>query len=508
MTQFSGTIAIRAIKNNDYQAVVYPGTYAGLVSALAYCAAPSITSPGGTVLLGSGVLLITAPLSIGSNVVLRGQGRYTTMIKADPTFSGAQMVTNSDQAGGMQWCSIEKMTIDGNSSGGATVPIGIYFKGIGQPGYIRDISVNGCTGIGIKVEGISTNAGDFLIENAGASNCPLGSFVVTGYTGGYLLRGINAEFVNAGVAAILIDGPTVSFYPAAITLDGVHIEGLLAGSIGIHIKSSRNVHIRDVIYFGSGSTGDLVKITGTQAEVQGFIIENLTASANSVVNSIVDSTNNYTLANTASGVNVTRYDSGLVKHSGTIVFRRGTDQAAGTTVTANAGNIIHLTGTTTVDNIVTDTTEMGKVVVLWLGGNIKIRDNSNSGGNLFLNDSNDYNAVTDSSITLFSTGSNWIEMARSASTGAFSFSTLPDNATPSVYGCSQWKCNPAGPTTITNFTNGVRGQEIVIIFENNNATLSDAGTLKLNGGFVSTADDTMRLVFDGTNWFELSRSVN
>jgi hypothetical protein len=401
------------MKNGDFNATEFAGTQAGIQSALNYCAAPSVTAPGGKVFLGPGVYTITSPLSIGGNTILEGSGRYTTEIKADPTFSGTAMIVNADQAGGMQWCAIENFFVNGNSDGGATVPLAVYFKGIGQPGRIRDITVNKCSGSGIKVEGISTNAGNFLIQNTGVSNCPTGSFIITGYTGGYTLRDVNAEFVNAGVAAFLIDGPTVSFYPAAILIDGCHIEGLLANSIGIHIKQSRNVHIKDVIYFGSGSTGDLIKITGTEAEVKGYIVENLTASAGSVANAIVDSTHNTTIANTASGVNVTRYAAGLEWSRGTMVSMRATDQTSAATVTANQGNIIHLTGSTTVDNITTSAEEMGKILVVWLGGNITVRDNSASGGNLFLAGSAGWAGKADDTLTLFSTGTNWIELSRS-----------------------------------------------------------------------------------------------
>lgn len=88
------------------------------------------------------------------------------------------------------------------------------------------------------------------------------------------------------------------------------------------------------------------------------------------------------------------------------------------------------------------------------------------------------------------------------------FNTLPDNTTPSVAGGDNWKCTPASPATITNFTGGTSGQVIKVVFTNGNATLSDAGNLKLSAGLVSSADDEITLLYDGTNWFELSRSVN
>lgn len=504
----SGTGNVRAMKGGDFQATIYPGTQAGIQAALDYCNAASVTGLGGKVIVGPGSYTITSPISIGLNTILEGCGRYTTVLKADPTFSGAAMVTNSNQIGGMQWCALENISLDGNKSAGAVVAIGVYFKGIGQPGRVRDVTIDSCSGIGLKLEGIAFNAGNFLTQNTGVSNCPLGGIVLTGQSAAYTFRDIDVEFVNAGVAAIYIDGPTVSFYPACISLDGVHLEGLLAGSVGILIESARNVHVRDVMYFGSGSTGDLVKITGSRAEIQGVILENLTAAASSVANGIVDSTNNYTLANGANGVNVCRYDTGSVWNKGTVVWRRAPDQASGTTVTAEAGNIIHLTGATTVDNIVTDTTETGKILILWFAGNITVRDNLSSGGNIFLHDSCDMQGVGDGLLTLYSNGVNWLEMARASSTGSTAFATLPDTTTPSVYGGTRWKCTPAVPTTITNFTNGVKGQELTIIFTNANATLSDAGSLRLNGGFVSTADDVMKLIYDGANWFEISRSVN
>ena len=83
-----------------------------------------------------------------------------------------------------------------------------------------------------------------------------------------------------------------------------------------------------------------------------------------------------------------------------------------------------------------------------------------------------------------------------------------NSATPSVAGRRQWREANTSPTTITSLPGGINGQEIVILFTSANTTLTDGGTLKLNGGFTSTADDMMKFVFDGINWYEISRSVN
>lgn len=103
-------------------------------------------------------------------------------------------------------------------------------------------------------------------------------------------------------------------------------------------------------------------------------------------------------------------------------------------------------------------------------------------------------------------GNKYATMGGNNPTGAFTFTS--GDTTPSVKGRDFFLCSNGGATIITAFTNGAPGQVIEILFTNANTTLTDGGTLKLNGGFVSTADDMMRLRFDGTNWYEVSRSVN
>lgn len=66
-----------------------------------------------------------------------------------------------------------------------------------------------------------------------------------------------------------------------------------------------------------------------------------------------------------------------------------------------------------------------------------------------------------------------------------------------------------GTTTVTSITstNFVSGAVITLIFDGI-LTFTDGNNLKLAGDFVTSADDTITLVFDGTNWYEIARSVN
>lgn len=66
-----------------------------------------------------------------------------------------------------------------------------------------------------------------------------------------------------------------------------------------------------------------------------------------------------------------------------------------------------------------------------------------------------------------------------------------------------------GTTTITSITSTgiVAGTQITIIFDGI-LTFTDGSNLVLASDFVTTANDTITLVFDGTNWHEISRSIN
>lgn len=64
-----------------------------------------------------------------------------------------------------------------------------------------------------------------------------------------------------------------------------------------------------------------------------------------------------------------------------------------------------------------------------------------------------------------------------------------------------------GTTNITSITASAAGRIVVLIFADV-LTVTDGSNLKLNGNFVTTADDTITLICDGTNWVEMTRSVN
>ena len=65
-----------------------------------------------------------------------------------------------------------------------------------------------------------------------------------------------------------------------------------------------------------------------------------------------------------------------------------------------------------------------------------------------------------------------------------------------------------GTTSITSITAPAGFTGPVHLIFDGVLTVTDGGNLKLAGNFTTTADDVLVLTFDGSNWYELSRSVN
>jgi len=66
----------------------------------------------------------------------------------------------------------------------------------------------------------------------------------------------------------------------------------------------------------------------------------------------------------------------------------------------------------------------------------------------------------------------------------------------------------SGTTGITSITaTGHSGAVVVLVFRGA-LTVTDGSNLKMAGNFTTTADDTLTLACDGTNWYEVARSVN
>jgi parallel beta-helix repeat protein len=66
----------------------------------------------------------------------------------------------------------------------------------------------------------------------------------------------------------------------------------------------------------------------------------------------------------------------------------------------------------------------------------------------------------------------------------------------------------SGTTNVTSVNSASHsGRRVTLVFQGA-LTFTDGSNLKLNSNFVTTADDTITICCDGTNWFEVGRSAN
>lgn len=145
MTSFTGTIAIRGMGVNlagdVFQAVIYPGTQAGLQSAI---------DAGGKVSIGPGTLLLTSALTMRSNVTVEGSGMGQTILK----HSGTTLHTMISASSNSDFI-ISDLTIDGDQTGVSTYNADRWLReetidlATCTDVVIKDVEITACRGQGI-----------------------------------------------------------------------------------------------------------------------------------------------------------------------------------------------------------------------------------------------------------------------------------------------------------------------------------------------------------------------
>lgn len=110
---------------------------------------------------------------------------------------------------------------------------------------------------------------------------------------------------------------------------------------------------------------------------------------------------------------------------------------------------------------------------------------------------------------------NAVGSINGTSAGALFDGCLLDGATPTVASASSITIPEgrkmllvSGTTNISNIGIGSFGQEVTLLFQGALTVNDSAGNIRLASNYTTSADDTLTLVCDGTNWYEISRSAN
>ena len=90
---------------------------------------------------------------------------------------------------------------------------------------------------------------------------------------------------------------------------------------------------------------------------------------------------------------------------------------------------------------------------------------------------------------------------------------IPNGATTFAIQSSYMVLTGAAAVTIAKIQGGREGMILTLEFKDSNITITDDATsaidtINLSAAFTSTANDTLQLIYDGTSWREVGRSVN
>ena len=91
-----------------------------------------------------------------------------------------------------------------------------------------------------------------------------------------------------------------------------------------------------------------------------------------------------------------------------------------------------------------------------------------------------------------------------------SVTTITTNdTTPDVVGTGLLIIDTAGPLTITDFDNGITGQELTVLFKYDDIIVENNANITLSDGvnFSSKVSDVVTFIYDGSKWIETSKSV-
>jgi len=326
-----------------------------------------------------------------------------------------------------------------------------------------------------------------------------------------------------------------------------------AGGAGMVQCSISDNHIRNVVLWDGIMSHDCAKLV-----VSGNTISNVRmgvdighAGATSIIESLMITGNIISLTTTDAhagnaaahgGIQCIGYSAGAHSNKITIANNQisGYGSAAGMLVSGDAapitvencddlvvtGNIISGVGTATtgVGVYLIGALNRGAVSGNTMSGTMTsggIRLSSVTGDGLALtgnvinqaNVAHDGIYVTGSTVTNFaihgnvSNATNVFNQATSTLSSTVAVQSLASSGALTIpFGYSSYSVT--GTTNITSITaTGNSGRIVTLIFAQV-LTVTDGSNLKLAGNFTTSGDDAITLICDGTNWYEISRSVN
>lgn len=500
----SGAAGIWAMKTGDFIATEFPGSSDGLLAALAF-----IGSTGGLVQVCSGTFTI-AEMALASNLTLQGAGIGATIFKLQN--SGNSNVLNGS---GKTNITLRDFTIDGNKANQTVAGAGIR--------------VTTCTNV--------------RIERVHSHDCKLDGFYISGCTDVAVASCISADNTRNGYSLGDANGVSIRVRFRDCTSSGHSA----SNAIGFSIEPGQFCSVSGCVSVGdynaitcaggasdASSFNEIVGNTLVDFTTAAFI--NLPGTGGSAQNIFANNTLRPGAAATA-GIVITGATDITVKGNRIAAFGVSTGSTgifADTSLTRFLieGNHIHQCGNYGI--IITGATRgviQGNVIRNCSTNSSGVRDGIRlvdstdvavTGNNVFDDQgsptTNYALQTTGSSDRITVVGNNFRGVSQAAMilmVGANNqvgknqgppIPTVASAATVTLPAHSDIVII-SGTTTITSVTASWVGRVVTLMFSGI-LTFTDGSNLKLLANFVTTADDTITMYCDGTNWFEMSRSAN
>ena len=150
------------------------------------------------------------------------------------------------------------------------------------------------------------------------------------------------------------------------------------------------------------------------------------------------------------------------------------------------------------------------------GGSLAIGDTTTSGPSIVASADNAFQFGPGTNATTLSLQVGTDFLAKGNGQHASSFDSLTLGAAATTFAATSNTMvitGDAGANTIATITGGIDGQFLCLLFVDALVTVTDdnshaADSIDLSAAFTSADDTVLLLVYDGTSWYEVSRSVN
>lgn len=400
-----------------------------------------------------------------------------------------------------------RVAIDSLTTGTVIIPIG-SFKTTSAIIPKSGVNIIGLSQIGSKILPNGNFAAIDIADDASKSG-----FIISGFTIDYGSTSMNPLAIGIKISS------SATYYACDFLIDNLYIKN--AYNTIYDASGSWNYKIQKVTGYATGGTAFYIYAYGTAAKTlvtldQCYVGGNCGAGF------------------ALSGIQSLRMNSCSVDNSLTkpMYFTTCNGEISVSHIEGNniSGNILDISGGNLIlngcwfsGNTINASAAEQRSLIHASSGTIVTLQDCKDNGNLMTGNGTQYvfSLSADSTSRIISVNSQWTAFT---GTGSYLFcdnyvnhnvevrdndiGTLANSATPSVVGHDKWITG--GTTTITDFANGYRGQELTIISEHA-ITITDGTNIFLNGSanFVMAATGTLTLIqkTDG-KWYELGRSVN